>query len=73
MPDNILLEAGLSLVAGATVAAVIDGGRRLLARNSNGAFRFIRTDCGEHVAFVPMRAVGIAGVFLGFAIAYTSF
>lgn len=63
--------AGLSLQAGACAVTMVDAGRRTLMHRDQGSLRFIRPDCGEHVAVLPMWAVGLIGIAGGLALAYT--
>ena len=70
--DNNVVT-GLSLVAGAAVAAAVDAGYRLMAHRDRGVSRFVRPDCGEHFAVLPAWIVSIVGIAGGLALAYTSF
>ena len=59
------LVTGLSLVAGSIVAAAVDAVYRLVAHRERGISRFVRPDCGGHIAYVPGWAFGIAGIIGG--------
>ncbi len=65
------LAAGLSLVAAAFAATVIDAGRRDLVHRDKGVIRFVHPAYGEHVAVLPMWALGIIGIGGGLALLYT--
>ncbi len=70
VPQQSLLVAGFSLVAGAFAAIAVDACFRILTHHDKGALRFVDPACGEHVASFPMWAVGIAGILGGFALIY---
>ncbi len=65
------LAAGLSLVAGAFAATVVDAGCRILMHRDKGPVRFIDAACGERVAVFPMWAVGIIGIGGGLLLLYS--
>ena len=64
------LAGGLALAAGAMVTWAVDGVQRFLTHRDRGISRFVRADCGERIAVVPMWAIGLVGILGGLAVAY---
>jgi hypothetical protein len=65
------LLTGLLVMAGAFTAMTVDVVRRSLMHRDKGARRFILPECGEHVAVLPMWAIGLVGVVGGLVLTYT--
>jgi hypothetical protein len=61
------IAAGPSLMAGAIVAAGVDIVHRAATGRNQGVSRFVRWDCGERLAFLPIWAVGVVGILGGLA------
>jgi hypothetical protein len=70
LPLEPRLVIGLSLVAAAFAATVLDAGRRDLTHRDKGAQRFVNSAYGEHIATLPMWVVGIIGIGGGLVLIY---